>query len=145
MTLKAVAFAGMDEDTGGDGLRERLTRQGEDALGRLAQDLLENPLINGAIARAFEAREKAAAAQEVAFGALNIPSAADIERLTRRVRSLSQRLEGIEDGVDRLDERMAGLQASLDGVATELAELRNAAPTQTTPRRPATKRTPKST
>jgi predicted nucleic acid-binding Zn-ribbon protein len=135
----------MDEETGSDGLRERLTRQGEDALGRLAQDLLENPLINGAIARAFEAREKAAAAQEVAFGALNIPSAADIERLTRRVRSLSQRLEGIEDGVDRLDERMAGLQASLDGVATELAELRKAAPKQTTPSRPAAKRTPKST
>ena len=133
----------MDEETGGDGLRERLTRQGEDALGRLAQDLLENPLVNGAIARAFEAREKAAAAQEVAYGALNIPSAADIERLTRRVRSLSQRLEGIEDGVDRLDERLAGLQASLDGVAKELAELRKVAPRQTTPRRPAAK--PKST
>ena len=100
----------MDDETGGDGLRERLTRQGEDALGKLAQDLLENPLVNGAIARAFEAREKAAQAQEVAFGALNIPSAADIERLTRRVRSVSQRLEGIEDGVDRLDERLAGLQ-----------------------------------
>lgn len=130
----------MDEETGGDGLRERLTRQGEDALGRLAQDLLENPLINGAIARAFEAREKAAAAQEVAFGALNIPSAADIERLTRRVRSLSQRLEGIEDGVDRLDERLAGVQASLDEVARELAQLR-----KTAPKGPAAKRTPKST
>jgi chromosome segregation ATPase len=111
----------MADDTGGDGLRERLARQGEDALGRLAQDLLENPLINGAIARAFEAREKAAQAQEVAFGALNLPSAADIERLTRRVRSLSQRLEGIEDGVDRLDERLAGLQE-------EIAALRKALP-----------------
>src|SRR6266542_6939891 len=102
----AVAFAPMAEDTSGDGIRERLTRQGEDALGRIAQDLLENPLINGAIARAFEAREKAAQAQEVAFGALNIPSASDIERLTRRVRSVSQRLEGIEDGVDRLDDQL---------------------------------------
>jgi len=118
----------MDEETGGDGLRERLTRSGEDALGRLAQDLLENPLINGAIARAFEARERAAQAQEVALGALNLPSASDIERLTRRVRSLSQRLEGIEDGVDRLDERLAGLQASLDGVAKELAALRKTTP-----------------
>src|SRR3954449_112046 len=77
----------------GEGLRERLARQGEDALGKLAQDLLENPLINGAIARAFEAREKAVQAQEVAMGALNIPSAADVERLTRRLRSVSQRLE----------------------------------------------------
>jgi predicted nucleic acid-binding Zn-ribbon protein len=115
----------MAEDTG---FRERLARQGEDALGRLAQDLLENPLINGAIARAFEAREKAAQAQEVAYGALNIPSAADMERLTRRVRSLSQRLEGIEDGVDRLDERLAALQGSLDELTKELGSLRKALP-----------------
>ena len=133
----------MEEETGGDGLRERLTRQGEDALGRLAQDLLENPLVNGAIARAFEAREKASAAQEVAFGALNLPSAADIERLTRRVRSVSQRLEGIEDGVDRLDERLAALQGSLDAITKELVELRTSASRQTTPKPAAAKRTPR--
>jgi len=92
--------------------RERVTKQGEEALGKLAQDLLANPLVNGALARAFEAREKATQAQEVAFGALNIPSAADLERLTRRVRSVSQRLEGIEDGVDRLDETLAKLNGS---------------------------------
>jgi chromosome segregation ATPase len=130
----------MDEETSGDGLRERLTRSGEDALGRLAQDLLENPLINGAIARAFEAREKAAQAQEVAFGALNIPSASDIERLTRRVRSVSQRLEGIEDGVDRLDERLAGLQGALDAITKELAELRKAAPKRAPAKRAPAKR-----
>ena len=99
----------MADDSSGEGLRARLAKSSEDALGKLAQDLLENPLVNGAITRAFEAREKAAQAQEVALGALNLPSAADIERLTRRVRSVSQRLEGIEDGVDRLDERLAGL------------------------------------
>ena len=115
----------MADDTG---FRERLARQGEDALGRIAQDLLEKPLINGAIARAFEAREKAAQAQEVAYGALNIPSAADMERLTRRVRSLSQRLEGIEDGVDRLDERMAALQGSLDELTKEITSLRKTLP-----------------
>src|SRR5688572_22249823 len=91
------------------GLRQRLQSGSEEALGKLAEDLLGNPLVSGAIARAFEAREKAVQAQEVAYTALNIPSAADIERLTRRVRSVSQRLEGIEDGVDRLDERLAGL------------------------------------
>ena len=41
------------------------------------------------------------------MGALNLPSAADIERVTRRLRSVSQRLEGIEDAIDRLDERVA--------------------------------------
>ena len=102
----------MAEEDDRQDLRSRLSRQGEEALGKLAQDLLENSLVSGAIGRAFEAREKASAAQEVAFGALNIPSAADVERLTRRVRSVSQRLEGIEDGVDRLDERLAALSAT---------------------------------
>ena len=91
------------------GIRERFQSSSEEALGKLAQDLLENPLVSGALSRAFEAREKAVQAQEVAFSALNIPSAADLERLTRRVRSVSQRLEGIEDGVDRLDERLAAV------------------------------------
>src|SRR4051795_1748527 len=106
----------MADDSEDQGLRRRLARSGEDALGKLAQDLLENPLVNGAITRAFEAREKAVQAQEVAMGALNLPSAADMERLTRRVRSVSQRLEGIEDGVDRPDERLGGLDraAGLD-------------------------------
>jgi predicted nucleic acid-binding Zn-ribbon protein len=102
----------MSADASGEGLRDRIARQGEDALGKLAQDLLENPIITGAISRAFDAREKAAAAQEAAMGALNIPSAGDVERLTRRLRSVSQRLEGIEDAIDRIDERLAGVGRS---------------------------------
>jgi chromosome segregation ATPase len=89
------------------GLRQRLSGTTEERLGRALSDLLENPLLTGAIGRAFDAREKATQAQEVALGALNIPSAADIERLTRRLRSVSHRLEGIEDGVHRLDQALA--------------------------------------
>jgi hypothetical protein len=127
--------------TEGEGLRDRITRQGEDAIGKLAQDLLENPLVHGAIARAFEAREKAAQAQEVAMGALNLPSAADVERLTRRLRSVSQRLEGIEDAVDRLDSRVGGMntvthlearltaiEEGVTGLTREIAALREALP-----------------
>ena len=91
---------------------DRLSRQGEEALGKIAEELISNPVINAAIARAFEAREKAVQAQEAAMGALNLPSAADIERVTRRLRSLSQRLEGIEDAIDRLEERVAGAAGS---------------------------------
>lgn len=102
-------------DQSADGIRDRLTKGGEDAIGRVAQELLENPMISSALARAFEARERASQAQEVAMGALNLPSAADLERLTRRVRSVAQRLEGIEDSVDRLDERLSkNVQLSLE-------------------------------
>ena len=125
-----------------EGLKERLSRQGEEALGKVAEELVANPVINAALARAFEAREKAVQAQEAAMGALGIPSAADIERLTRRLRSVSQRLEGIEDGVDRLEEGLAStgsraggaelaeiadrLEARIDELARDLAAVREA-------------------
>jgi chromosome segregation ATPase len=106
------------------GLRERLSTQGEQALGKLAQDLLDNPLVSGALTRAFDARERAVQAQEAAMGALNIPSAADIERLTRRLRSVAQRLEGIEDALDRLDRRLEtkGDNGDLAAKVEELTE-----------------------
>jgi HEPN domain-containing protein len=105
-----------------EGLKERLSRQGEEALGKVAEELVANPVINAALARAFEAREKAVQAQEAAMGALGIPSAADIERLTRRLRSVSQRLEGIEDAVDRLDERLASAGSRSGGEIAEIAD-----------------------
>jgi DNA repair exonuclease SbcCD ATPase subunit len=127
----------MADDTQ-SGLRDRIARQGEDALGKLAQELLENPVVNSAIARAFTAREKAVQAQETAMGALNIPSAADVERLTRRLRSVSQRMEGIEEAVDRLDqrvaamsqstleERLAGIEGQLGKLSSEISHLASA-------------------
>jgi chromosome segregation ATPase len=105
-----------------EGLRERLSRQGEEALGRIAEELAGNPMVTGALSRALEAREKAMQAQEAAMGALGIPSAADIERLTRRLRSVSQRLEGIEDSVDRLDERLASIERGVSELSDQLAK-----------------------
>jgi CRP-like cAMP-binding protein len=115
----------MEDDSAHSGLRERIARQGEDALGKLAQELLENPLVNSAIARAFGARERAVQVQETALGALNIPSASDVERLTRRLRSVSQRMEGIEEAVDRLDQRLAGIAAAqaTGGLQEQLAAI----------------------
>lgn len=103
------------DDPRDDGIKQRLQRQGEEALGKLAEELAGNPLVTGALQRAFEAREKAVAAQNVAMGALNIPSAADVERLTRRLRSVSQRLEAIEDTLDRVEERLGGVSAAASG------------------------------
>jgi hypothetical protein len=142
--LRPDVEPGLEEITmaeGTEGMRDRIARSSEEALGKLAQDLLENPLVSGALTRAFSARERAVQAQETALGALNIPSAADIERLTRRLRSVSQRLEGIEDGVDRLDgrleriaeappgstdEKLAAIEAQLARLTQEVAQLAGA-------------------
>ncbi len=123
------------------GLRARLSRQSEEAIGRIAEELVANPLIAAALSRALSAREKAVQAQETAMGALGIPSAADVERLTRRLRSVSQRLEGIEDSLDRVEARLEALASAafeaeddayahlagrLDEVARDLTALREA-------------------
>jgi hypothetical protein len=143
------------------GLRERLTSSTEDKLGRALTDLFENPLVSGTIGRAFDARERAAQAQELALSALNIPTAADIERLTRRLRSVSQRLEGIEDGVHRLnralsdggvERRLAAMEEQLKSLGSKLAgeapkpagaarpaAAKAAAPKRAAPKRAATK------
>ncbi len=122
------------------GLKERVTRQGEETIGKLAQELLENPMVSGALTRAFETRERAMRAQEVAMGALNLPSASDLERLTRRLRSVSQRLEGIEDGLDRLESRIDGLGAEtaveqrLSAIEDALARIEQAIGDSSSPR-----------
>jgi hypothetical protein len=123
----------MSEASATRGLRERLTSGTEDRLGKALTDLFENPVLHGALGRAADAREKATQAQELAMGALNLPSAADVERLTRRLRSVSQRLEGIEDGVHRLgrtfpgqsiDSRLGAIEEQLKGLSKTLGELR---------------------
>lgn len=88
---------------GSAGIRQR----GEEAVGDLAQALLENPLFSQALGKALGAGERAAQAQRVALGALDVPSAADVERLSRRVRALSDRIEALEDAFDRMQQRAA--------------------------------------
>ena len=116
----------MTEDRGDDeGIRDRVTRQSEEAIGKVTQGMLENPVVSRALSAAFETRQRASRAQEVAMGALNLPSAGDLERLTRRVRSVSQRLEAIEDSLDRLDQRLEKLTSAnaLDERLTAIEEL----------------------
>jgi chromosome segregation ATPase len=96
-------------EEGAGGLRTR----GEEALGDLAQALLENPLFNQALTAALGAGERAAQAQRSAMGALNIPAASELERLEQRLRSLSNRLESLEDRLDEVGDELAALRRRL--------------------------------
>jgi CRP-like cAMP-binding protein len=100
-------------DEGRAGIRAR----GEEAIGDLAQALLENPVFNQALSTALGAGERAVQAQRSAMGALNIASSAELERLTRRLRFLSDRLEAIEDRLDELADDVAALRAQPAGGA----------------------------
>jgi hypothetical protein len=91
---------------------ESLRARGEEALGELAQALVDNPVFSGALARALGAGERAASAQRQAIGALNLAAAADVERLEQRLRSFSARLEAIEDQLDDLSAELAAARRS---------------------------------
>jgi len=94
------------EDYEQDGLRARA----EQALGELAQALIDNPTLHDAVTAALGAREKALEAQQAAMSALNLPSATDVERLERRLRSFSQRLEDVEEAIDDLSRELGALR-----------------------------------
>jgi uncharacterized Ntn-hydrolase superfamily protein len=93
----------------GDGAKS-IRGRGEEAIGDLAQALLENPVFNQALATALGAGEKAVQAQRSAMGALNLPAATDVERLERRVRSVSERVEAIEDRIDDMARDLSTLR-----------------------------------
>jgi septal ring factor EnvC (AmiA/AmiB activator) len=92
-----------------DGLRAR----SEQAIGELAQALIDNPTLHNAISAAFGAREKAIDAQRAAMSALDIPSAGDVERVERRLRSFSQRLEEVEEQIDDLSRELGAVRRQL--------------------------------
>ena len=97
-------------DESKSGLRAR----GEEAVGELAQALLENPVFNSALGKALGAGERAASAQRSAMGALNVASSSDVERLEQRLRSLSNRLEVIEDRLDEVGDQVARIASRLE-------------------------------
>jgi chromosome segregation ATPase len=93
----------------GEGLRAR----SEQAIGEIAQALIDSPTLHSALQAAFGAREKALEAQQAAFGALNLPSAGDVERLERRIRSFSQRLEDVEEQLDDVTRELGSLRRKI--------------------------------
>jgi hypothetical protein len=99
----------MDE-LGNEGIRDRSARDEGSTLGDLAQFLVDNPWLNQALQVAFGARERASQAGASAIRNLNLPTGNDFDRLARRVRSLSERLEEVEDTLDQLTSELAELR-----------------------------------
>lgn len=116
--VKLLSMSAEQEDL--DGLRTR----GEQALGELAQALVDSPMLENALSAAFGAREKAIEAQQAAMSALNLPSATDVERLERRLRSFSQRLEEVEEQIDEVARDIAEVRRKLARPARKAASKR---------------------
>jgi hypothetical protein len=92
-----------------EGLRSR----SGDAVADLANTLLENPVFSQALGTALGMGEKAAQAQRKAMDAVGLPSSEEVSRLERRIRSLSDRLETVEDQIDGMARDLGALRRQL--------------------------------
>lgn len=97
-------------DESGQGVGDQGASRSEGGLGELAQILLDNPWFHQALQVAVEARDRASAASQQAMRGLNVPSAGDVERLERRLRAVSERLESVEDQLDALTRELRELR-----------------------------------
>ena len=88
---------GAPEDAG---IRDRVQDRGSKAASDIAQAVISSPAFGQAVSAAVAARELAGDAQRAAMGALNLSSQEQAERLERRIRVLSERLEEAEDRLD---------------------------------------------
>ena len=102
--------ADYEDPDGPDGPDPDGARSTSDAIGELAQALLDSQVLESALSAAFGAREKAVEAQQAAMAALNLPAASDVERLERRLRSMSRRLEEVEDLLDEARREIAEIR-----------------------------------
>jgi|SRR5215213_1213857 len=93
--------------------QDSLRARSEQALGELAQSLIDNPTLHNAVTAALGAREKAVEAQRAAMSALDIPSASDLERVERRLRAFSQRLEEVEEQIDDVSRELGTIRRQL--------------------------------
>ena len=107
----------MDDVGGEDRGHTGAPRSGEGTLADLAQMIVENPWMNQALHLAFGARERASQAGAAAIRNLNLPTSSDVDRLARRMRAISERLEEVEDTLDRISGELAALQRERESAA----------------------------
>ena len=98
----------------GEGIRERASSRRDEALNELTDFLLDNPWVNQALQVAFGARERAGQAGASAMRNLNLPTGNDVDRLARRLRAVSERLETVEDTLDQVTRELAEIRRERD-------------------------------
>lgn len=98
-------------------------------LSKALEPLVDQPLAQRLLSEASALRDRSLRAQEATLGALNLPTAADLARLERRLRALADAIGRLGDQVDRLEVRLrrsgeGATHAALEELRAEIAGLR---------------------
>ena len=85
---------------------KRLVESGEERIGRLAQQILSNDkfvaAVQNIVSRSLAAKGTLDRSLRTALAAINLPSSADLEGLSRKVDDLERLLSSVEGKVDSL-------------------------------------------
>lgn len=103
-------------------------------MGEVAQALLENPVFSQILQSAFGAREAAGQVTAQAMRNVGFATQADLERLERRVRGISDRLEAVEDRLDALGKSSAKAKSSASAAKSKSAKPKSAKPKSAKPK-----------
>ncbi len=76
---------------------------------KIAQMVLSNQAVRAVVSQGFEVRDAALRVQSSLMESLNLPTASDLATLAGRMRSMSTRLELLEDSIGRVERGVAQL------------------------------------
>lgn len=83
------------------GVVERLSKRGEEALGRLADELGRNERVADALGRAVSAKGRLDSASRRALGQVGLAAADELKELRAQVARLEKRLAKLEGGAEK--------------------------------------------
>lgn len=122
--------------------RSREIDQSDEGIGGIVDEIASSWIVGDALTRLVDTGEKVVRAQQSALSALGLPSGSQFESLTLRVRTLFHRIEELEDDIDRLDARVAKLEAAAKSApaASNKPAVKRAAPRRATSKKAAAKK-----
>jgi hypothetical protein len=85
------------------------------------EPLVDQPITQRLLTEASSLRDRTIRMQEATLGALNLPTAADLVKLERRLRSLTEAVAGLDEHLDRVEGRLRRSETA--GAGPTLAEL----------------------
>lgn len=113
--------------------------EADDGIGGIVDEIASSWIVGDALTRLVDTGEKVVRAQQSAFSALGLPSGSQFESLTLRVRTLFHRIEELEDDLDRLERRVASLEAAAAAPAKR-PPVKKAPTKKASPKKPAVKK-----
>ncbi len=81
-----------------------------DQVRSILEPLVDQPVTQRLLSEASALRDRTLRAQEAALAVLNLPTAADLAKLERRLKSLTDAVARLDDHLDRLETRIRRLE-----------------------------------